>query len=263
MIVVKIGGGKGIGYDEILRDIAGHKDVVVVHGGNYETSMLSEKLGKPPRMVTSVSGHESRYTDRETLEIFEMVYCGKINKMIVEKLQKLGVNAVGLSGLDGRLFEGRRKESVKIIENGKRKILHDDYTGKAEKINAALLKLLMKNGYMPVLTPPAISYESDAINVDGDRIAALVAGTLKADALIILSNVPGLLRNVNDESSVIPKIEMGRIQAYAEYAKGRMKRKIMGAEEALAGGAKKVIIADGRISNPVTSALSGNGTVIS
>lgn len=262
MIVVKIGGGREINYDEILRDLAGRKDAVLVHGGNYETSLLSEKWGKPPRMVTSVSGHESRYTDRETLEIFEMTYCGKINKMIVEKLQKLGVNAVGLSGLDGRLFEGRRKESVKIIENGKKKILHGDYTGKAEKVNTALLKLLIENGYMPVLTPPAISDESDAINVDGDRIAALVAGALKADALIILSNVSGLLRDVNDAGSVIPKIDRSRLQACAEYAKGRMKRKILAAEEALAGGVKKVIISDGRISNPVASALDGNGTVI-
>ena len=262
MIVVKIGGGKGINYDEILRDVASHKDVVLVHGGNYETSVLSERLGKPPRMVTSVSGHESRYTDRETLEIFEMVYCGKINKMIVEKLQKLGVNAVGLSGLDGRLFEGRRKESVKIIENGRRKILHGDYTGKAENVNTALLKLLIENGYMPVLTPPAISHESDAINVDGDRIAALVAGALKADALIIHSNVSGLLRDVSDADSVIPKIDRSHLQACAEYAKGRMKRKILAAEEALAGGVNRVIIADGRISNPVASAMEGNGTVI-
>lgn len=262
MIVVKIGGGREINYDEILRDLASRRDVVLVHGGNYETTLLSEKLGKPPRMVTSVSGHESRYTDRETLEIFEMVYCGKINKMIVEKLQKLGVNAVGLSGIDGRLFEGRRKESVKIIENGKRKILHGDYTGKLEKVNAVLLKLLMENGYMPVLTPPAISYENDAINVDGDRVAALVAVSLKADALIILSNVPGLLKDVNDEGSIICKIDKNHIQAYADYAKGRMKRKFLGAEEALASGVGKVIIADGRVRNPVTCALAGNGTVI-
>ena len=262
MIVVKIGGGRGTDYDEILRDIAGQKDVVLVHGGNYETSLFSERLGKPPRMVTSVSGHESRYTDRETLEIFEMVYCGKINKMIVEKLQKLGVNAIGLSGVDGRLFEGKRKESVKIIENGKRKILHGDYTGRAEKVNANLLKLLMENGYTPVLTPPAISYESEAINVDGDRLAALVAGSLNADVLIILSNIPRLLRDVNDESSIIRKIDKGGMQACAEYAKGRMKRKLLGAEEALAGGARKVILADGRVKNPVTYALAGNGTVI-
>ncbi len=263
MIVVKIGGGRGIDYDEILRDIAGLRDVVVVHGGNYETSLLSERLGKPPRMVTSISGHESRYTDRETLEIFEMVYCGKINKMIVEKLQRFGVNAVGLSGIDGRLLEGRRKEAVKIVENGKRKILHGDYTGKVEKVNARLLELLVQNGFVPILTPPAISYESDAINVDGDRIAALVAGSLKAEALVILSNVPGLLKDVNDESSLVRKIERQSIGAYSEYAKGRMKRKMVATEEALAAGVKRVILADARVKNPVTYALDGNGTVIS
>lgn len=123
-----------------------------------------------------------------------MVYCGKMNKGIVERLQRLGVNAVGLSGLDGRIFEGRHKDSVRIVEDGKTKILRGDHTGTVEKVNTGLIDLLLAGGYLPVLTPPASSYEGVAINVDGDRAAAALAVALKADALLLLSNVPGLLR---------------------------------------------------------------------
>ena len=101
MIVVKVGGSKGIDLDAFCRDLAtaikGGADIVLVHGGSHETNVLSESLGKPPRFVTSISGVESRYTDRETLEIFTMVYVGKVNKYIVEQLQRHGVNAVGFS----------------------------------------------------------------------------------------------------------------------------------------------------------------------
>ena len=113
-------------------------------------------------MVTSVSGYESRYTDRETLEIFEMVYCGKINKGIVEKMQKRGINAVGLSGVDGRIWEGIRKSAITIIEDGKRKVLRGDHTGRVERVNLDLIQLLLEHGYTPVLSPPAISYQGEA-----------------------------------------------------------------------------------------------------
>ena len=124
MLVVKIGGGSGTQIEPAVADLteilrAGRK-VVLVHGASGETNVLAEKLGKPPRFVTSVSGIESRYTDRETLEIFEMAYCGKANKAVVEAFQRRGVNAVGLSGLDGRIFEGKRKDTLTIFDGGKR-----------------------------------------------------------------------------------------------------------------------------------------------
>ena len=150
--------------------------------------------------MTSPSGYTSRFTDRETLEIFEMVYCGKMNKGIVERLQRQGVNAVGLSGLDGRIFEGKHKDKVRSVENGKVKVLRGDHTGTVEKVNTDLLELLLSNGYLPVLTPPGSSFEGVAVNVDGDRAAAAVASSLNADALLLLSNVPGLLRNFPDEA---------------------------------------------------------------
>jgi acetylglutamate/LysW-gamma-L-alpha-aminoadipate kinase len=239
------------------------QQVVLVHGGSHETNVISEKLGHPPRFVTSVSGHSSRYTDRETLEIFAMVVAGKINKLLVEQLQQLGVNAVGLSGLDGRLLEGKRKDSLRIVENGKRKVLRGEYSGVIEQVNGNLLKMLLDAGYTPVVAPIAISYESEGLNVDGDRVAAAVGVALRADKVIILTNVPGLLRDVTDEGSLIKQIPPAQAEQYLDqYAKGRMKRKILGAVEALQDGVGQVIIADGRAEDPVQRALAGKGTVI-
>jgi len=266
MFVVKVGGGDGINLDAVCSDFAAvlksGKQAVLVHGGSFETNQLSTKLGKPPKMVTSVSGYESRYTDRETLEIFEMVYCGKINKGIVEKLQRRGINAVGLSGMDGRIWEGVRKAAITVVENGKRKVLRDDYTGRVETVNLNLIRLLLDQGYTPVLTPPAISYEGEAINVDGDRAAAVLASALQAQQLIILSNVPGLLKDLEDESTLIPDIKLCELNQYVNYARGRMKKKLLGAVEAVREGVKRVVLADARIEQPITAALNGKGTVI-
>ncbi len=267
MIVVKVGGSEGIDYDAVCDDIAdlwlaGQK-LVLVHGGSAETNRVAELLGHPPRFVTSPSGYTSRFTDRETLEIFEMVYCGKQNKGIVERLQRRGVNAVGLSGLDGRIFEGKHKDSVRAVEDGKTKILRGDHTGTVEKVNTDLLELLLNNGYLPVLTPPGSSFEGVAVNVDGDRAAAAVAVALRAEALLLLSNVPGLLRNFPDESSLIRQIPAKDVESFMEFAKDRMKKKVLGAAEAVGGGVHRVIFGDARLQKPVTRALEGQGTVVS
>lgn len=267
MIVVKVGGSLGIDYDALCADVAelwkaGQK-LVIVHGGSAETNRVAEALGHPPKFVTSPSGYTSRFTDRATLEIFEMVYCGKMNKGIVERLQKLGVNAVGLSGLDGRIWEGKHKDSVKSVENGKTKILRGDHTGTVEKVNSALIELLLANGYLPVLTPPAVSYEGVAINVDGDRAAAALAKAMRADTMLLLSNVPGLLRNYPDEASLITHIPANDVESFMSFAQDRMKKKVLGAAEAVAGGVGRVIFGDARIAQPVTAALGGQGTVVS
>ena len=267
MIVVKVGGSLGIDYDALCQDVAelwqdGQK-LVLVHGGSAETNRVAEALGHPPKFVTSPSGYTSRFTDRETLEIFEMVYCGKVNKGIVERLQRLEVNAVGLSGLDGRIFEGKHKDKVRSVEDGKTKILRGDHTGTVEKVNVGLLELLLSNDYLPVLTPPGSSFDGVAVNVDGDRAAAAVATALKADALLLLSNVPGLLREFPDEASLIKAIPAGEVESYMDFAEGRMKKKVLGAAEAVAGGVGKVIFGDARVSQPVRQALSGKGTVVS
>lgn len=267
MLIVKVGGGAGIDYDALSEDIARRwrngQRLVLVHGGSAETNQLAELLGHPPRFVTSPSGHVSRYTDRATLEIFEMAYCGKINKGIVERLQRMGVNAVGLSGIDGRIFEGRRKATVRSVENGRTLILHDDHTGTVDRVNTDLLQLLLAGGYLPVLTPPGISFDGTAINVDGDRAAASLAAALQARTLLLLSNVPGLLADFPDETSLIRQIPAADAEQFMHVAQGRMKKKLMGAIEALAGGVGRVVLGDARGPEPVTCALEGEGTVLS
>jgi acetylglutamate/LysW-gamma-L-alpha-aminoadipate kinase len=209
-----------------------------------------------------VSGYVSRRTDKRTLEIFEMVYCGKMNKQIVESLQQQGVNAVGLSGIDGRLLEGNRKSAIKVVMDGRKLVLRDDYTGTVKQVNVGLLHTLLQANYLPVVAPLAISYESEAMNVDGDRAAAAIAAALKADSLVILSNVPGLLRDFPDESTLIEQIPADRVDHYMSFAEGRMKKKVMGAAEAVSLGVGQVIFADARVADPVASALAGHGTVI-
>jgi acetylglutamate/LysW-gamma-L-alpha-aminoadipate kinase len=267
VIVVKAGGSAGLDVNAVCADVAelakhGEK-IILVHGGSEETNVISEKLGHPPRFVTSVSGHVSRYTDRETLEIFAMVTAGRINKLLVERLQQLGANAVGLSGLDGRLLEAKRKPALRIIENGKRKVLRGDYSGMIEHVNADLLEALLAAGYTPVIAPLAISYQAEALNVDGDRVAAAIGAAVKADTLVILSNVPGLLRDFPDESTLIAHLSAKDAPAALDqYAQGRMKKKVLGAVEALNAGVVKVILADGRVAQPVRQALAGSGTTI-
>ena len=267
MIVIKAGGGKGVNTESVCADVAGlvqqGEQVVLVHGGSHETTVIAEKLGHPPRFVTSRSGHSSRYTDRETLEILTMVAAGKINKLLVERLQKLGINAIGLSGVDGRLLEGKRKPALRIVENGKDKVLRGEYSGIIEKVNAGLLQTLLAAGYVPVIAPLAISYGGDALNVDGDRVAAAIASALKAETVVILSNVPGLLRDPSDESTLVSQIPVHHSHSYLErYAQGRMKKKLLGAIEAVNNGVRQVILADGRVSQPVQQALALQGTVI-
>ena len=266
MIVVKIGGVTGVNLAAVCADVAAHvsngQQLIVMHGGSGETNAISEQLGHPPRFVTSPSGFTSRYTDRETLEIFAMVTAGKISTLLVEALQRLGVNALGLSGVDGRLMEAQRKQAIRIVEKGKQRILRDDYTGRIEKVNDSLLRLVLDAGYTPVVAPLAISPEGVALNVDADRAAAMVAGAAGADRLIMLTNVPGLLRNFPDEASLIRRIDRAHVEESLDFAEGRMKKKVLGASEALSLGVREVIFADGRVEQPIANALAGNGTVI-
>lgn len=265
-VVVKLGGTVGVDFSAICQDLVpllgqGLR-VVLVHGGSSEVNDLSEALNHPPRFVTSPSGFTSRYTDRQTLEIFIMAVNGKVNTLLVEQLQTLGVNAFGLSGLDGRLMVARRKAAIRIVENGKRKILRDDYTGKIQHVNAGLLNMLLESGCTPVIAPMAVSEKGQALNVDADRAAAMIAAGLNADILLLLTAVPGLLRRFPDESTLIRQLPRSQMETALDYAQGRMKKKVLGASEALQGGVGQVIIADGRISHPISNALAGNGTVI-
>jgi len=265
-LVVKLGGTEGVDFAAICQDVVTLQRegwrMVLVHGGSAEANALGEALGHPPRFVTSPSGFTSRYTDRKTLEIFAAAVNGRVNTLLVEQLQALGINALGLSGLDGRLLVARRKEAIRIIENGRQKILRDDYTGTIEAVNVALLRLLLKEGYVPVVAPLALSPQGEALNVDADRAAAMIAAALQAATLVLLTGAPGLLRTFPDESSLIPRLTLAEMERALGYAEGRMKKKVLGAQEALRGGVGRVIIADGRYSQPLLKALQGGGTWI-
>jgi len=266
IIVVKLGGTEGVDSSAICTDaaklLAQGQKLVFVHGGSAEANSLGKALGAPPKFITSPSGYTSRYTNRETLEIFLMAVNGKVNSLLTEQLHGLGINAFGLSGMDGRLMVAARKDAIQSVENGKRKIIRDDYTGKIEQVDTALLEMLLGAGYLPVIAPVAISHKGEALNVDADRAAAMVASALQAETLVLLTAVPGLMEKFPDESTLIKQIPQGKLSSALEMAQGRMKKKVLGAEEALQGGVGKVIIVDGRIEQPISNALAGNGTVI-
>jgi acetylglutamate/LysW-gamma-L-alpha-aminoadipate kinase len=264
--VVKLGGTESVDFSAICADavelLKQGKQLVFVHGGSAEANALGEALGTPPKMITSPSGYTSRYTDRLTLEIFLMAVNGKVNSLLTEQLQMLGVNAFGLCGMDGRLMQATRKDSIQSVENGKRKIIRDDYTGKIENVNRELLHMLLNAGMLPVIAPVAVSEKGEALNVDADRAAAMVASALQAETLILLTAVPGLMEKFPDESTLIKQLPQAKLPAALEMAQGRMKKKVLGAQEALELGVGKVMIADGRMEKPISNALSGNGTII-
>ncbi|MBX3318054.1 MAG: [LysW]-aminoadipate kinase [Phycisphaeraceae bacterium] len=269
-LIIKIGGGEGISLSPILTELATliraepALRVVLVHGGSHETNILSEKLGHPPRTITSPSGHTSRRTDRETLDIFTMVYCGRVNKSIVEHLQREGVNAVGLSGIDSAIWRGTRKSAIRAIEQGRTVIIRDDLSGTVDRVDADFLNLLLDTGRVPVLTPPAITDDGIAINVDADRAAARTAAALEADELLLLSNVPGVLRDPRDPGSLISRVDATTIESARAAAAGRMKNKVLAAEEAMQGiGGRpvpRVIIGSANGERPIASARAGAGT---
>jgi [amino group carrier protein]-L-2-aminoadipate 6-kinase len=262
-IVVKIGGSNGVATTnivcEIAQCVAEGQRIVVLHGGSDLTNTLSERLGHPVRMITSPGGMVSRYTDSETLCIYAMAVAGQINTDLVASLQKQGVNALGLSGVDGRLLLARRKSAIRsVTSDGRVQILRDDYTGQIEHVNDALLRQLLDLGYTPVIAPLALSMDGERLNVDGDRAASAVAVALHADALVIMTNVPGLLANPEDQASVISTIPTDQLADYMQYAHGRMRKKLLGAQEALQNGVPRVCIG----SNSLLDVLNGAGTVI-
>jgi acetylglutamate/LysW-gamma-L-alpha-aminoadipate kinase len=262
-LVVKIGGGAGIATENIVREVAhcvaeGQR-VVLLHGGSDLTSTLSQRLGHEIRMITSPSGMSSRYTDSETLRIFAMAVAGEINTGLVALLQRQGVNALGLSGVDGRLLLARRKAIVRsVTPQGRVQILRDDYTGQIEQVNSALLEQLLAAGYTPVIAPLALSHEGERLNVDGDRAAAAVAAALHAHELVIMTNVPGLLADPADQSTLIRHIAADQLENTLQFAQGRMRKKMLGAQEALRGGVQRVCIGSGSLQ----AVLNGAGTTI-
>ena len=266
MLLIKVGGGKTINWEFVAQDLAKivkKEQVIVVHGASAVRNEIAKRLNQPTKTVVSPSGISSVYTNQKDLDIFLMVYAGLMNKKIVATLQKYGINAVGLSGVDGKLWEGKRKSNLYIQEGNKTKLITDNLTGKVEKINADLIYLLLENNYIPVICPPAISYENEIINTDNDFAISVMAKTLNSKKLISLFEAPGMLKDPSNEKSVIPKIKSGEIDDYLRYAEGRMKKKLLGAKKAFEYGVKTIFWGDGRIKNPLTNAMTGKGTIIS
>lgn len=262
-LVIKLGGSEGIDHDSFLRSLADlSTPYVLVHGANAELDALMRLVGVEPRLVTSSTGQVSRYTDERTMDLFLMTYCGRANKRIVEGLRKHGVNAVGLSGMDGGIISGRRKPRIRVVEDGKQKMLDGDFAGSIEGVDARLVHLLLDNGYVPVLTPPAVSHDGVAINVDGDKLAMELAVTLRAPKLLVFSNTAGLLRDLDDPASTVSRVNLDRLDEYFEMARGRMKKKVLAAADAVRRGVGEVILADANADNPIQSALAGAGTHI-
>jgi acetylglutamate/LysW-gamma-L-alpha-aminoadipate kinase len=266
MLVIKLGGSAGINTDYTLDDLAAlwpGEQVVFVHGANAALDAFMQEHGREPRLVTSSTGQVSRFTDRETMDDMLAIYAGRVNKRLVEGLQARGVNAVGLSGIDGGIARGTRKDALRVVEDGKPKVLRGDYAGSLKQINTDLLTLLLDNGYLPVLTPPALSQNGEAINVDGDKLALRLALALNAKALVILSNTAGLLADVSDPASLIRQIDVSSddsIESAMTAAAGRMKKKVQAGIDAVREGIPLVVFGDANVERPITAAMSGQGT---
>ncbi|CAN5624345.1 [LysW]-aminoadipate kinase [soil metagenome] len=267
-ILIKLGGSAGIDNSLTIDDLAQmwpEQRIVMVHGANAELDAYIRSQGREPTHVTSARGQVSRYTDEQTMNDMMAIYAGQTNKRIVELFQQRGVNAVGISAMDGGTARGRRKDTIRVVEAGKKKVLRGDHAGSIEEIDTTLIELLLDNGYLPVLTPPAVSTEGVAINVDGDKLALELATAMQAEALVFLSNTAGLLRDVDDPDSLIRHINTSDdadVEHALEAAAGRMQKKVEAGVGAVRAGIGTVVFADARVEQPVSRALAGEGTVL-
>ncbi len=288
-VTIKVGGARAVDPAGALSDVASlyddGEDVAVVHGGSTAVDDTLERLDIDPTYVETPSGVVGRFTDAETMEVFEMVF-GHLNTQLVAGLQSLDVDAVGLNGVDGKLLHGPRKSAVRVVEDGTKKIKRGDHSGTIKQVNGDLLESLLSDGYVPVAAPPmAGADESSAerssadsqaakprddgdesraeivpVNTDADRSAAAIAGEL-GGTLVLLTDVAGVYHDPDDPDTLIEVVETSEEwTALEDAAEGFMSRKIMAAEEALDSGADEVVIADANADEPILSALSGDGT---
>ncbi len=263
--VVKIGGSilKSGFPESFLKDLKSlyeHDKVVLVHGGADLVTQTAKAMGKEQKFIVSPDGMRSRYTDKETMEVYTMVMAGKINKQLVAWLQSYGIRAVGVSGVDGFLLRAIRKKKLIVLDERGRKIAIDGgYTGKIEAVNKEFLEALLNLRYLPVVAPIAMDDEYQLLNVDSDRAAAYIAGALKADAIIICTDVEGVII----EETVRRKMSVEEAKKNLEVIGHGMKKKVYAAVEALQMGVKEVVITSGLKEEPMTQALNHEvGTLI-
>lgn len=261
ILVVKLGGGAGLDLAASCDDLAlmaQQRPLVVVHGVSALANQRCTEAGLQIETLTSPSGHTSRYTPPAVRDIFVQA-AEEANRQIVTALQARGIEAFGLIG-ENTPIHGQRKSAIRAVVDGRVRMVRDDHSGSIQGVNHAPIWAALEQGQVAVLPPLAQSADG-LLNIDGDRAAAAVAGTLQAEALVILSNVRGLYRNFPQEDSFINQVSASQLDQALDYAQGRMKRKVLGAQEALEQGVRRVIIGDGRITQPIQQALTGAGTV--
>ncbi len=257
IVVVKYGGNAMINEQlkqQVMEDIVllwliGVK-VVLVHGGGPEISEMMSKLGKKPEFVDGL-----RVTDKETVDIVQMILAGKVNKTLVNLLEMKGGKAMGISGMDGRLIEAKMKDE------------RLGYVGKIVDVNIRPIQDLLVKGYIPVVSTLGCDREGNAYNINGDTAAAYIAGALEAENLIMMTDIAGVLRDKDDPSTLIPKITVSEAAHLKEegVVSGGMIPKVDCCVEAIQKGVKKVIIMDGRISHSILMELltdEGAGTMV-
>ena len=254
-VVVKYGGNAMINEQlkqQVMEDIVllwliGVR-VVLVHGGGPEISELMDRLGKKPEFVGGL-----RVTDKETMDIVQMVLAGKINKTLVNLLEMKGGKAVGLSGMDGRLLQC----SVKDERLG--------YVGEIQKVHINPVTDLLGNGYIPVVSTVGCDKSGNAYNINGDTAAAYIAGALGAKTLIMMTDIAGVLKDRNDPSTLIPEISLDELAALREDGtiSGGMIPKVECCATAISRGVENVVIMDGRVPHSILMELltdEGAGT---
>lgn len=265
-IVVKIGGARAVNPEPAAADVATLVDqgeaVVIVHGGSTAVDDLLEELDREPEYVTTPDGVTGRFTDEDTMAVVTMAMAGTVNNTVTLALRTAGVDAVGLSGIDGGLLTGPRKSAVRVLEDGKKKIRRGDHAGRIESVNVDLLELLLGGGYTPAISLPMLADDGVAVNSDADRAAAAVAGALGAE-LILLTDVSGIYADPEDPTTRIDRVEdAATLESVREAAEGFMTRKLMAAEEALEQGSPTVVIGDGTVNAPISTARDGDATII-
>lgn len=258
--VLKIGGGAGVDHQAVIQNLATRIQAgerwVLVHGTSAAANDLAAQMGVQVRTITSPGGHVSRHTDAQMIGIYGMA-AASVNQRLCAELTSYGVRVVGLTG--PTVINAQRKQAIRAIQNGRPVVIRDDFSGRITGVDGELIQSLLDAGYTPVIAPLAIGELGESLNVDGDLVAATVARELVADRLMILSNVPGLLRDVNNPASLINEFSLREIERYEPYANGRMKKKLLAAAEA---GVEQTILGDSRLDNPIDAGLAGAGTHI-
>lgn len=261
IVVVKCGGA--VPAETVCADLAGLAGrAVLVHGGAADVDRLAADLGVPARTLVSPSGVTSRHTDPAMLDVLTLALAGRVKPRLLRALAAAGVPAVGLTGLDGGLLRARRKPAQRTVRDGRTVIVRDDHSGRLTAVRPRVLNALVGAGFVPVVSPPALGEDGAPVNVDADRVAAAVAGALRAERLILLTAAPGVLRDASDEHSLLGRCPLPREGPVPHAASGGMHRKLIASREALLAGVPRVSVGDGRIPRPVTAALNGAGTTL-